>query len=183
MAENLPASGQKSDGADRIRLDKWLWHARQAKSRSLAQKMIQAGQVRVNGGRVTNNAQPVGPGDVITLAVHGGTRHADVRLLEIIACGVRRGPYAEAAMLYADRSQGGDDVIKMACGHLVPAAALHAQTGKHRNQRLVLVARGKIDHPGPARLATEIDPETICRLIQFTLVNPAQPGEARHKEA
>ena len=111
MAENLPASGQKSDGADRIRLDKWLWHARQAKSRSLAQKMIQAGQVRVNGGRVTNNAQPVGPGDVITLAVHGGTRHADVRLLEIIACGVRRGPYAEAAMLYADRSQGGDDVI------------------------------------------------------------------------
>ena len=73
--------------------------------------MIQAGQVRVNGGRVTNNAQPVGPGDVITLAVHGGTRHADVRLLEIIACGVRRGPYAEAAMLYADRSQGGDDVI------------------------------------------------------------------------
>lgn len=110
MAENLPASGQKSDGADRIRLDKWLWHARQAKSRSLAQKMIQAGQVRVNGGRVTNNAQPVGPGDVITLAVHGGTRHADVRLLEIIACGVRRGPYAEAAMLYADRSQGRDDM-------------------------------------------------------------------------
>lgn len=66
--------------------------------------MIQAGQVRVNGERVSNNAMAVGPGDVITLAVHGGTRHADVRLLEILACGTRRGPYAEALMLYTDRS-------------------------------------------------------------------------------
>ena len=104
MAEGLPASGSTSDGAKRIRLDKWLWHARQAKSRSLAQKMIQAGQVRVNGERVSNNAMAVGPGDVITLAVHGGTRHADVRLLEIAACGTRRGPYSEAITLYVDRS-------------------------------------------------------------------------------
>ena len=100
MAE-YPAS---SGGAGRIRLDKWLWHARQAKSRSLAQKMIQAGQVRVNGQKASSNAMPVGPGDVITLAVHGGTRHADVRLLEIAACGTRRGPYDEAVTLYVDRS-------------------------------------------------------------------------------
>ena len=66
--------------------------------------MIQAGHVRVNGERVSNNALPVGPGDVLTLALHGGTRHADVRLLEIAACGTRRGPYAEAVTLYVDRS-------------------------------------------------------------------------------
>lgn len=104
MAERSSASPAASDRAGRIRLDKWLWHARQAKSRSLAQKMIQAGQVRVNGARVSNNAMAVGPGDVITLALHGGTRHADVRLLEIAACGTRRGPYAEAVALYVDRS-------------------------------------------------------------------------------
>jgi len=33
-------------GADRIRIDKWLWHARFVKSRTLAGKFCQAGKVR-----------------------------------------------------------------------------------------------------------------------------------------
>ena len=32
-----------------IRLDKWLWHARFFKSRSLASKICGAGRIRVNG--------------------------------------------------------------------------------------------------------------------------------------
>ena len=142
MAENLPASGQKSDGADRIRLDKWLWHARQAKSRSLAQKMIQAGQVRVNGERVSNNAQPVGPGDVLTLSVHGGTRHADVRLLEIAACGTRRGPYDEAVTLYIDRSPPEESTAGVD-GVTAQAGMLREKRPEARERRLARMLSGK----------------------------------------
>ncbi len=37
--------------ADRQRLDKWLWFARFAKTRSLAARLIEDGFVRVNGQR------------------------------------------------------------------------------------------------------------------------------------
>jgi ribosome-associated heat shock protein Hsp15 len=80
-----------------IRLDKWLWHARFFRSRSLAAAAIAAGTVRVNAQRVTRPGRTVAPGDVLTF-VQG----ARVRVVRVAAPGVRRGPAAEAAALYHD---------------------------------------------------------------------------------
>ena len=51
-----------------IRLDKWLWHARFFKTRSLATREVQAGHVRVNSRRIVKPATAVGQGDVLTFA-------------------------------------------------------------------------------------------------------------------
>ncbi|MFO1174433.1 MAG: RNA-binding S4 domain-containing protein [Paracoccaceae bacterium] len=81
----------------RIRLDKWLWQARLFKSRSLSAAFIEAGNVRLNGAHAAKPAQPVGPGDVLTFALHGR-----VRVLHVLACGTRRGPAPEAQGLYRE---------------------------------------------------------------------------------
>jgi len=86
----------------RIRLDKWLWQARFFKSRSLAAEMVGAGHVRLNGIRVVKPAHPVGAGDVLIFSSGG-----QVRLIRIVACGVRRGPAAEAQGLYHDLDRDG----------------------------------------------------------------------------
>jgi len=83
--------------ADRIRLDKWLWHARFFRTRSLASGAVDDGRVRVNGVRVLRPGQAVGPGDALTVALD-----EDVRVVRIIACGTRRGPASEARELYRD---------------------------------------------------------------------------------
>ncbi|MFT3972536.1 MAG: RNA-binding S4 domain-containing protein [Amaricoccus sp.] len=80
-----------------IRLDKWLWHARFCKSRAIAQRLIESGAVRVNAVRVAKPATSVRPGDGITLALAGR-----VRVVRILALGVRRGPAPEAQALYSD---------------------------------------------------------------------------------
>ena len=50
---------------DRQRLDKWLWFARFAKTRTLAAKMVTSGYVRLNGQRTDNAAKAVAVGDVV----------------------------------------------------------------------------------------------------------------------
>lgn len=93
------------EAADKLRIDKWLWQARFFKTRSLAARQVGAGQVRVNGNRVTKPAQVVAPGDVLTFA-----QGRKVRVVEIVALGTRRGPATEAQDLYLDRSAPRDDV-------------------------------------------------------------------------
>ena len=51
----------------RQRIDKWLFFARVVKSRSLAAKLVQAGRVRINREKAGQAAQPVKPGDVLTI--------------------------------------------------------------------------------------------------------------------
>lgn len=77
------------------RLDKWLWFARVAKTRTLAARLVADGRVRVNRVRTTKPAHVVRIDDVITVSVPGG-----VRVLQILAAGVRRGPATEAATIY-----------------------------------------------------------------------------------
>ena len=81
------------------RLDKWLFFSRAVKSRTLAQKLIETGAVRVNSERTTHTDHQVGVGDVLTMTVHS-------RLLvwKIIDPGTRRGPPGEAQALYEDMS-------------------------------------------------------------------------------
>ena len=82
-----------ADGA--VRLDKWLWYARFCKSRAIAQRLIEAGAVRVNAVRVTKPSASVRVGDGITLA-YAGRVHA----VRILGLGERRGPATEAQALY-----------------------------------------------------------------------------------
>ena len=82
---------------DRQRLDKWLWFARFAKSRTLAAKLVTDGFVRVNGLRAESAAKAVGVGDVLTIAAPRTTS-----LIRVEALGIRRGPAPEARLLYAE---------------------------------------------------------------------------------
>jgi len=43
------------------RLDKWLWFARVAKTRSLAARLVAEGHVRLNARRIETPAKAVGP--------------------------------------------------------------------------------------------------------------------------
>ena len=85
-----PASG-------RLRLDKWLWYARFFKTRSLAARMCADGGIRIGGVPVTKAHHTVKPGDVLTFAQG---RH--IRVIKVLALGVRRGPAPEAQALYED---------------------------------------------------------------------------------
>ncbi|MBX9930485.1 MAG: RNA-binding S4 domain-containing protein [Methylobacterium sp.] len=89
---------------DRQRIDKWLWFARFAKSRSLAARLVTDGFVRLNGVRIESAAKAIACGDVLTVAALHGT--ATVRVLDL---GERRGPAAEARLLYEDLSPSSPD--------------------------------------------------------------------------
>lgn len=86
-------------GPGRIRLDKWLWHARFFKSRSLAARLCAAGGVRIGGAPVARANHAVKPGDVLTFAQGG-----HIRVVRVKAIGARRGPAPEARALYEDLS-------------------------------------------------------------------------------
>jgi ribosome-associated heat shock protein Hsp15 len=82
-----------------LRLDKWLWFTRFLKSRSLAAKLCATGRVRLSGRIVTKAHQPVRVGDVLTFPLG-----PHIRVIEVKALGERRGPPAEARLLYSDLS-------------------------------------------------------------------------------
>lgn len=82
-----------------LRIDKWLWHARVYKTRTLAQKQVKSGNIRLNRNKVTNPAAKVMSGDVLTIA-----RNEKILIYRIVDCGTRRGPYEEARTLYEDLS-------------------------------------------------------------------------------
>jgi ribosome-associated heat shock protein Hsp15 len=77
------------------RLDKWLWFARFARTRSLAAKLCAEGAVSIAGAVVLKPGHAVRVGDM--LAVRHG---ALLRQVTVRALGSRRGPPAEARLLY-----------------------------------------------------------------------------------
>jgi ribosomal 50S subunit-recycling heat shock protein len=84
-----------------LRADVWLWRARFCKTRSLAARLIEEGRVRVTRAgqetRLDKPARPLKPGDAIVFAL-GGKLYA----VRVEALGERRGPPAEARLLYSD---------------------------------------------------------------------------------
>ena len=82
-----------------LRVDVWLWRARFFKTRSLAARMIEEGRVRLTRAgaetRLDKPARPVRPGDALIFALDGR-----LTAIRIEALGERRGPPAEARMLY-----------------------------------------------------------------------------------
>ena len=82
---------------DALRLDRWLWHARFIKQRTLAGDLVRRRRIRINERLTSKVHQLVRVGDVLTLTL--GTRVVVVRIVDL---GQRRGPASEAQALYEE---------------------------------------------------------------------------------
>jgi ribosome-associated heat shock protein Hsp15 len=85
---------EAGDGA--LRLDKWLWAARFFKTRALAAAAVAGGKVKVNGERV-KAAKAIRMDDAVSIRI--GPYEFLVRVRGLSA---RRGPAAQAALLYEE---------------------------------------------------------------------------------
>jgi len=90
-------AGQPGEENASQRLDRWLWYARVAKTRTLAAGLVSDGKVRVNRVKIDKPAHSVKAGDTVAVMAH-----RRLRVLEITALGERRGPADEAAQLFTD---------------------------------------------------------------------------------
>ncbi len=100
------------DRVSALRIDKLLFFLRFAKSRGLAQDVVEAGHLRLNGNRVMRCAQVVVAGDRLVLPLGAG-----VRVIEMVNLPVRRGPATEAAACYRVLDET----------HAYPIAARHSE--------------------------------------------------------
>jgi len=86
-----------SETGTTLRLDKWLWHARFARTRSLAAKLVGEARFRINGNPTDKAHHAVRPGDVLTFPLG-----PHIRVIKVLSLGLRRGPAPEARTLYED---------------------------------------------------------------------------------
>jgi ribosome-associated heat shock protein Hsp15 len=121
--------------ADRQRIDKWLFFARVAKSRTLAAKLAQGGHVRVNGNKISQASQEIRPGDVLTV-----TLERRVIVYRVVDCGTRRGPATEARTLYEDISPPplpkADNALDRVAGKREPGAGRPTKKERRALDRL-----------------------------------------------
>lgn len=80
-----------------MRIDRYLHCIRLAKSRTLAQAVVEAGHIRINSKRVEKPSDQVRVGDIVALPLHGR-----IRILRVLALPERRGPASEARACYAE---------------------------------------------------------------------------------
>ena len=83
--------------AETMRLDRFLWFARLAKTRDVAQALAESGHLRLDGRAIDRAHCPVRVGNVLTFAAHGR-----VRVLRVETLPPRRGPAEEAQDCYTD---------------------------------------------------------------------------------
>lgn len=88
------------------RLDHWLWCARVAKTRAACATIAEAGRIRINRQPTDKPHAKVRVGDVLTLAL-GDSERGTVRIWRVLALAGRRGPPAEARLLYEDLAPEG----------------------------------------------------------------------------
>jgi len=82
-----------------MRIDKFLFFVRLVKTRTLAQKLIEAGHMRVDGRVIERAHSEVKAGSVLTFPLNGR-----VRILRVEELPNRRGPAPEAQACYTDLS-------------------------------------------------------------------------------
>ncbi|SNS82705.1 ribosome-associated heat shock protein Hsp15 [Sphingomonas laterariae] len=83
--------------SEAIRIDKFLWFVRLAKTRNVAQAIVTAGRIRVAGRIIERAHAQVHVGDILTFPLHGR-----VRVIRVEAIPERRGPAPEAQSCYTD---------------------------------------------------------------------------------
>jgi ribosome-associated heat shock protein Hsp15 len=123
-----------SSTEDRHRLDKWLWHTRLFKTRSLAADAIRGGKVKVDGERA-KPAHSLRVGQCVNVTLGG-------RAIELTVLGLpsRRGSAAEAHACYFE------------------TAASAERSARHREaRRLAALARPQPDHRPDKRERRALD--------------------------
>jgi ribosome-associated heat shock protein Hsp15 len=88
--------GDRDEGSEKVRLDKWLWAARFFKTRALVAEAVAGGKVEVNGDR-PKRARPLQVGDELRIRL-GPYEH----IVTVRALSDRRGPATQAAGLYQE---------------------------------------------------------------------------------
>jgi ribosome-associated heat shock protein Hsp15 len=84
-----------------LRIDLFLHRIRLAKSRTLAQALIEKGTTRIDGRRVEKPSDRVRAGSVVALPLHGR-----VRVIRVLSLPLRRGPASEARAAYEEIDGG-----------------------------------------------------------------------------
>ena len=80
-----------------MRIDRYLHCIRFARSRTLAQTIVAAGHVRIDGKRVEKPSDEVRIGSVIALPLN-----RDVRIVCVVSLPARRGSPAQARLCYEE---------------------------------------------------------------------------------
>ena len=115
---------------DRVRVDKWLWAARFAKTRSAATDLVLAGHVKVGGERV-KPAREVGAGDTLEIRL-GPSRRV------VVVTGV--------ATLYEETRESREERERLALERRLArplGADLGARPTKQERRRLDALRRGQ----------------------------------------
>ena len=126
--------GQQPGSDDRHRIDKWLWHVRLFKTRTLAADAVAGGRVKVDGDRV-KPAHDLRIGQLVSI-----TRDAGTIELQVLALPARRGPASQAQTCYVE----------------TPESA--RRTVEYREQRrLAAMLRPQPDHRPDKRERRQLD--------------------------
>lgn len=80
-----------------MRIDRFLFFIRLAKSRRLAQTLVETGHMRIDGKRVEKSSEGVRVGSIVAFPLHDR-----VRVLRVVSLPERRGPAREARLCYEE---------------------------------------------------------------------------------
>ncbi len=123
-----------SSQENRHRIDKWLWHVRLFKTRSLAAEAVAGGRVKLDGERV-KPAHEVRAGQLVSVTLPD--RAIEV---QVLALPPRRGSAPQAQACYAETE---------------PSIARNA--GHREQRRLAALARPQPDHRPDKRERRQLD--------------------------
>lgn len=125
---------------DRVRLDKWLWAARFAKTRTAATELVLGGHVKVDGERV-KPAREIATGETLEI-VRGTVRH----VVAVTGLAERRGSAKVAATLYEETAESREARERQALERRLArplGADLGARPTKLERRRLDALRRGQ----------------------------------------
>jgi ribosome-associated heat shock protein Hsp15 len=128
------------DRTDNHRLDKWLWHARFFKTRSLATAAINGGKVHLNAERVKPGHR-VRVGDRLSISLQG-----IVAEFEVLGLPLRRGPAAEAQAQYLESPASAERRVRLREQLRLAQASRprpDARPDKRDRRRLMRLQRGQ----------------------------------------
>jgi ribosome-associated heat shock protein Hsp15 len=125
---------------ERVRVDRWLWAARFAKTRSAATELVLGGHVKIGGDRV-KPAREVGPGDTVEIRL-GAIR----RTVVVTGVADRRGSAKVAATLYEETPESRAERERLALERRASrplGAELGTRPTKQDRRRLDALRRGQ----------------------------------------
>jgi ribosome-associated heat shock protein Hsp15 len=120
-----------------MRVDKWLWAARLVKTRGLAAEAVRGGRVHVNGVAVKPSRE-LKPGDRVEISLGQGVK----KVVDVRALAERRGPAAEAALLYDETPESIEQREKASAERRLAAPPSLGSRPSKRDRRAFDKARG-----------------------------------------